>query len=178
MPIVITQSWYWNGRLVPKYWLQNLACFGTLKEIHGSQPITFQSNYMFNLFYVNIIARYLDSARRNDAYMQWWTRPPLAQIMDSIKILSTKNAPDSKVHGANMGPTWVLSAPDGPHVGPMNLATRDHIRATCWQKSSVVSICVKTRGQCCWMNRDWPGSSRLAAFKPGECQTGSRLLVR
>ena len=30
--------------------------------------------------------------------------------------------PDSKVHGANMGPTWVLSAPDGPHVGFMNLA--------------------------------------------------------
>ena len=26
--------------------------------------------------------------------------------------------PDSKVHGANMGPTWVLSAPDGPHVSP------------------------------------------------------------
>ena len=24
--------------------------------------------------------------------------------------------PDSKVHGANMGPTWVLSAPDGLHV--------------------------------------------------------------
>ena len=32
--------------------------------------------------------------------------------------------PDSKVHGANMGPTWVLSAPDGPRVGPMNLAIR------------------------------------------------------
>ena len=32
--------------------------------------------------------------------------------------------PDSNVHGANMGPTWVLSAPDGPHVGPMNPATR------------------------------------------------------
>ena len=27
------------------------------------------------------------------------------------------NIPDSKVHGANMGPTWVLSAPGGPHVG-------------------------------------------------------------
>ena len=24
-----------------------------------------------------------------------------------------------------MGPTWVLWAPDGPHVGPMNLAIRD-----------------------------------------------------
>ena len=30
--------------------------------------------------------------------------------------------PDNKVHGANMGPTSVLSAPDKPHVGPMNLA--------------------------------------------------------
>ena len=29
--------------------------------------------------------------------------------------------PDSKVHGANIRPTWVLSAPDGPHVGPWNL---------------------------------------------------------
>ena len=33
--------------------------------------------------------------------------------------------PDSKVHGANMGPTWVLSAPGEPHVGLMNLAIRD-----------------------------------------------------
>ena len=32
--------------------------------------------------------------------------------------------PGSKVHGANMGPTWVLSAPDGPHVCPMDLAIR------------------------------------------------------
>ena len=34
--------------------------------------------------------------------------------------------PDSKVHGANKGRTWVLSAPDGPHVGPMNFAIREH----------------------------------------------------
>ena len=33
--------------------------------------------------------------------------------------------PDDKVHGANMSPTWVLTAPEGPHVGPMNLAIRD-----------------------------------------------------
>ena len=32
--------------------------------------------------------------------------------------------PDSNVHGANMGPTWVLSAPDWLHVGPMNIAIR------------------------------------------------------
>ena len=33
--------------------------------------------------------------------------------------------PDSKDHGANMGPIWVLSTPDGPHVGPMNRAIRE-----------------------------------------------------
>ena len=30
--------------------------------------------------------------------------------------------PDSKVHGANMGPTWVLLAPGGPHAGLINLS--------------------------------------------------------
>ena len=32
--------------------------------------------------------------------------------------------PYSKVHGANMEPTLALSAPDGPHLSPMNLAIR------------------------------------------------------
>ena len=39
-------------------------------------------------------------------------------------FVTSRGYPDSKVHGAKMGPTWVLSAPDGPHVGPMNLAVR------------------------------------------------------
>ena len=30
--------------------------------------------------------------------------------------------PDSKVYGANMGPSWGWQDPGGPHVGPMNLA--------------------------------------------------------
>ena len=30
------------------------------------------------------------------------------------------NHPDSKVHGANMGPIWGRQDPGGPHVGPMN----------------------------------------------------------
>ena len=42
----------------------------------------------------------------------------------SLCHIFLQGVPDSKVHGANMGPTWVLSAPDGPHVGPMNLAIR------------------------------------------------------
>ena len=34
-------------------------------------------------------------------------------------------SPDSKLRGANMGPTWVLAAPDGPHVALMNLTIRE-----------------------------------------------------
>ena len=36
------------------------------------------------------------------------------------KIKERRDTPDSKVHGANMGPTWALSALDGLHIGPMN----------------------------------------------------------
>ena len=40
-----------------------------------------------------------------------------------------KTVPDSKVHGSNRGPTWVLPAPDGPHFGPTKLAIRgDFVR--------------------------------------------------
>ena len=35
------------------------------------------------------------------------------------------NTPDSKIHETNMGPTWILLAPGGPHVGPMNLSIWD-----------------------------------------------------
>ena len=30
-------------------------------------------------------------------------------------VLNTQNTPDSKVHGANMGPTWGRQDPGGPH---------------------------------------------------------------
>ena len=47
-------------------------------------------------------------------------------------VIFTLDTPDSKVHGANMGLTWVLSAPDGPHVCPTNLAIRDSLCHGCW----------------------------------------------
>ena len=50
---------------------------------------------------------------------------PLLKQMLSCELSPWEHIPDSKVHGANMGPTWILSAPDGPHIGPMNLAIGD-----------------------------------------------------
>ena len=34
----------------------------------------------------------------------------------------TTSYPDSKVHAANMVPTWGRQDPGGPHVGPINFA--------------------------------------------------------
>ena len=57
--------------------------------------------------------------------------------------------PDTKVHGVNMGPTWVLSAPDEPHVSPMSLVIRGVIGSSrrvvnvgwSWQNIVVVDWC-------------------------------------
>ena len=45
----------------------------------------------------------------------------LAVQFTSVSTAVIWNIPDSKVHGTNMGPTWVLPAPDGPRVGPWTL---------------------------------------------------------
>ena len=37
-----------------------------------------------------------------------------------------RTIPESKVQVVNMRPTWVLSAPGGPRVGPINLAIRGY----------------------------------------------------
>ena len=36
--------------------------------------------------------------------------------------LEKQGVPDSKIHGANVGPTWGRQDPGGPHAGHMNLA--------------------------------------------------------
>ena len=60
-----------------------------------------------------------------------------------------QKSPDSKVHGANMGPTWVLSAPDGPHVGPMNLAISGSL---CYPVPSGVNFFVRVCFCLCAVN--------------------------
>ena len=43
--------------------------------------------------------------------------PSVAALTHTCQV-----SPDSKVHGANMGPIWGRQNPCGPHVGPMNFA--------------------------------------------------------
>ena len=39
-----------------------------------------------------------------------------------ITHIQNHGCPDSKLHGANMGPIWGRQDPGGPHVGPINIA--------------------------------------------------------
>ena len=76
-----------------------------------------------------------------------WNKPSLSMpnCYEVVTAVSPSgNYQDNKVHGANMGPTWVLSAPDGPHVRPMNLVIRvwlHRCEVTHWNKQS---YCVTT----------------------------------
>ena len=71
-----------------------------------------------------------------------------------------RRSPDNKVHGANIGPTWVLSVPGGPHVGPMTIAI--------WETAEILEIvacwCIMTTFKAdlillthCWFS--WFGHS-------------------
>ena len=74
---------------------------------------------------VPIMARYPSIHYLN----QWWpwfttsygvTGPKWIKQYDKLMLL-THEVPDSKVNGANTGPTWGRQDPVGPHVGHINL---------------------------------------------------------
>ena len=61
----------------------------------------------------------------------WWLRSMIPGGIDEcIFAACCPGVPDSKVHGANMGPIWGRQDPGGPHVGPMNFAIWCHF-TTC-----------------------------------------------
>ena len=46
----------------------------------------------------------------------------VANAMLCLPSIGTSYYPESKVHGAIMGPIWGRQDPGVPHVGPMNFA--------------------------------------------------------
>ena len=52
--------------------------------------------------------------------------------------------PDSKIHGANMGPTWVLSAPDGPHEPCYQGILCCHVTWLGYNELTMTFICFKS----------------------------------
>ena len=77
-------------------------------------------------------------------------------VLPSFANLKTnRQYPDSKVDGANMEHTWVLSAPDGPHVGPMNLAIRVPQMAALFATKNTYTI--PSVAYFCWLS--YPSTS-------------------
>ena len=86
----------------------------------------------------------------------WWNGLWVVMLLHTVH---TKNYPESKVHGANMGPSWGRQDPDGPHVGPMNFAIwvwRYIVRPN-WYVGTMVIFLSILFSQChgCW----WPGNT-------------------
>ena len=90
----------------------------------------------------------------------------LVNLTANSLAMSKHNNPDYKVRRANMGPTWVLSAPDGPHVGPMNLT----IRKAFFQ---VMSCCRQDSRHN--MKRCWPRLSEQSKNLTYDLRPSSRL---
>ena len=44
------------------------------------------------------------------------------RVSECVPVRPYAVVPDTKVHGANMGPIWDRQDPGGPHVGPRNFA--------------------------------------------------------
>ena len=99
--------------------------------------------FMFCLSYCNIVYNimvYWDVLYRHSTISSEMGEANISnflKIPQILHMLSTKpcgvgcisgmysmlyGVPDSKVHGASMGPIWGWQDPGGPHVGPMNLA--------------------------------------------------------
>ena len=70
---------------------------------------------------------------------QYYTNTQNDYVMLTHSSLFASHHPDNKVHEANMGPTWVLSAPDGPHVGLMNLVIRAVFSTKHWVELNTIS---------------------------------------
>ena len=99
-------------------------------------------------------------------------RPQICRRSANIILLCIDRYKDSDVHGANMGPTWVLAAPDWPHVGPMNLATvypKKYARGFCF-----AVLC------CGYTLTDFPISIRLtslALWQSNDCPSASKATL-
>ena len=69
-----------------------------------------------------VLSGYTDD-RYPGVHPQWQENASFLSSKFPDKIPSTHTYfPDSKVHGANMGPIGGWQGPGGPHVGPMNFA--------------------------------------------------------
>ena len=139
--------------------------FGSFWAIRMFTLAVLSQKNMYGFFYRSCLAQNTrfwhrhGRIRQSDRRISWevWIEHPFQTLL-TLKLISEEyvhwiykseqwyiapsqhnHNPDSKVHGANVGPTWVLSAPDGPHFGPTNLVIRDSNQYR--KRQCIISIC-------------------------------------
>ena len=81
----------------------------------------FNGRYWWNCLFANIFIHSLQVAIPNLKECN------LSLLKTGFLSYNIENYPDSKVHGANMGPNWGWQDPGGPHVDHVNLAIWVHL---------------------------------------------------
>ena len=93
--------------------------YGPTQQTHQKQPNRMCSKLPSSKWHNVGVPVYLKITAAHFSDMGMELFPSLCKmrfcLISCLQILNLD--PYSKVHGANMGPIWVLSAPDGPHVG-------------------------------------------------------------
>ena len=116
--IITKQNFLWSIYTCPactlQYYLGNPFCWHWVNQVILPSAMEVTLNDM-------------DENRHYQTTRKW--RPNISRLAPCCELGHALawlqcHLPDSKAHGAHMEPTWVLLAPDGPHVGPMNLDIR------------------------------------------------------
>ena len=126
-----------------EYCMPAILCFTWYREIHDSgfclhwQVAELYAQYHRNQFCQDILLhKHMDNVHLKSIRYMLFVVILFCQLIAAHGGLENSTCicvkyPDSKVHGANMGPTWVLPAPDEPHDGPINfviwVATRQEM---------------------------------------------------
>ena len=99
--------------MICKEWCMVIDQFSHISRDIPGLYITIHCLYLYIIFpqCTNTVRTYEQNIEENEKH---------------LKLVFSKHSgwhiyPDSKIHGANMGPTWVLSAPDGPPLAPWAL---------------------------------------------------------
>ena len=102
--------------------LEHLALMWTLGVQVPQINATAHAQCTINISNVMFETKYLGVS--NVHYL--WVFPSVISVTKIHHVINKciADSPDSKDHGANIGPTWGQQAPGGPNVGPMNLAIR------------------------------------------------------
>ena len=140
--IIYTRTLALLGVITCSNYLASLPCFMPTKLLsHTLRNTQHVSEMRYTALYSTTFIWFMKSSWHT------WMQDPreLSVTLDAVVrwrilfyTLFSWNYPDNKIHGADMGPTWVISAPDWPHE-------------PCWQCTWVLKIRLQNQNGQVWL---------------------------